>query len=189
MVLFCWILNQELNRPGQVSHVDSWNNIISSPHDRKSSQLWMQRQPSPPKKFVEHVVGLPITIRQSTAEHMHLQFFVYFIGRHRKLFQRLQLLILWRRYFASKVILSVCTAVTLRLGVCPSHHTRNKEKNLFLGFHFGRLKVRWRSSQNFQDELSFLGVCATDHVQDNIVGLKDLFMESFGLGFKIKHLD
>ena len=78
---------------GQVLHMDRWQHVLALVDAWQRSQIGVKRQPSPPEKFIEYIVGLAMAVWKTTANYSHLDVVVKLDCGHRKVFQVLDHLV------------------------------------------------------------------------------------------------
>ena len=61
--------------------------VFAIPNHWESRKLWVQRDPRAPKELIEHVVGLSISVWESTAHNVHAEAFMELVGCHGQVFQ------------------------------------------------------------------------------------------------------
>ena len=118
---------------GQIFHMDRGQNVIAIADARQRRQFWVERQPRPPEKLIEDIVGLTMAIRQPTTDDSHLNIAIELDGGHGKVLQVLDHLI--AREGHSPLIIRISQSITLRtavtLRISPGEHRRDDNQGLF----------------------------------------------------------
>ena len=81
----------------------------------------MKTNPGSSEEFVEDVILLSVTVKESRADDVDSELVVVLSEGQRSHFNLFKLLVLGQRYSCIKITLTVGTAISLARGVAPGH--------------------------------------------------------------------
>ena len=104
--------------------------VVALPNHGESSELWVEADPSPPKKFIEYVVLLTISIQEASANDVHPQPLRILTERQGHQLQLLDPLELRLWCSLIQLLVGERLAVLFKRGHTPHHGTGEHNKNL-----------------------------------------------------------
>ena len=144
----------------------------------------MQRKPRSSEELVEDIIGLTVTVRKSTTDHMHANILIEFGSCHGQVLEVLDHLEARVGHTSLELFVAENLFAVTTLCVSPGEDRGDDYEGLLLG-----LMVVEGLSQDLNNSFSFVKICSTEKINNDTVGTDQALAEGLGLALSIKNFD
>ena len=144
----------------------------------------MQREPRSSEELIEDVIGLTVTVRESTTDHMNANVFIELSRGHSQVLKVLDHLEARVGHSCLVVTIDELALALSALRIGPGEDWGDNHKGLLLSLMFMQ-----GLSKDLNNLLSLIKVSPAEKVNNDAVSIEQGLAEGFGLTLSIKELD